>query len=219
MGRSPGWAAKATGRPAMRSPGRPPVARREHRQRFWLAISEGLSSEDAAAAAGVSPAVGARWFREGGGMPTASPAPLLGRYLSFAEREEIAILRAQGASGRAIARRLRRAPSTVSREVRRNAATIAASWSIERPRRSGMPTDVCSVPRSPGSPATTSSMVTFRNGCQAGSSGPTVWGWSALRCAGLAVDMGAVSTDAGPRRGARSRSRTGCRSTSLMMRR
>ena len=53
-------------------------------------------------------------------MPTASPAPLLGRYLSFAEREEIAILRARGASGRAIARRLRRAPSTISREVRRN---------------------------------------------------------------------------------------------------
>ena len=216
MGRSPGWAAKATGRPAMRSPGRPPVARREHRQRFWLAISEGLSSEDAAAAAGVSPAVGARWFREGGGMPTASPAPLLGRYLSFAEREEIAILRAQGASGRAIARRLRR------RSHARYAGTlrhIAASWSIERPRRSGMPSDVRSVPRSPSSPATTSSMVTFRNGCQARSSGPTVWGWSALRCAGLAVDMGAVSTDAGPRRGARSRSRTGCRSTSLMMRR
>ena len=125
----------------MRSPGRPPVARREHRQRFWLAISEGLSSEDAAAAAGVSPAVGARWFREGGGMPTASPAPLLGRYLSFAEREEIAILRAQGASGRAIARRLRRAPSTISREVRRNAAThsgkleyraTTAQWHAER---------------------------------------------------------------------------------------
>ena len=141
MGRSPGWAAKATGRPAMRSPGRPPVARREHRQRFWLAISEGLSSEDAAAAAGVSPAVGARWFREGGGMPTASPAPLLGRYLSFAEREEIAILRAQGASGRAIARRLRRAPSTISREVRRNAATqsgkleyraTTAQWHADR---------------------------------------------------------------------------------------
>ena len=45
------------------------------------------------------------------------------RYLSFAEREEIAILRAQGAGVREIARRLRRAPSTVSRELRRNAAT------------------------------------------------------------------------------------------------
>jgi IS30 family transposase len=107
----------------MRSPGRPPVARREHRQRFWLAIAEGLSSEDAATVAGVSPPVGTRWFREGGGMPAVSPVPLSGRYLSFAEREEIAILHAQGASSREIARRLARAPSTVSREVRRNAAT------------------------------------------------------------------------------------------------
>ena len=35
MGRPRGRAAAATGRPAMRSPGWPPVARREHRQRFW----------------------------------------------------------------------------------------------------------------------------------------------------------------------------------------
>jgi hypothetical protein len=69
----------------MRSPGRPPVGRREHRQRFWQAIARGLSSEDAGAAAGVSPAVGTRWFREGGGMPTVSLAPLSGRYLSFIE--------------------------------------------------------------------------------------------------------------------------------------
>ncbi|MDQ2897299.1 MAG: IS30 family transposase, partial [Actinomycetota bacterium] len=46
----------------MRSPGRPPVARREHRQRFWTAVAHGLSSEAAGVAAGVSPAVGSRWF-------------------------------------------------------------------------------------------------------------------------------------------------------------
>ncbi|HKS52208.1 MAG TPA: IS30 family transposase, partial [Pseudonocardiaceae bacterium] len=73
----------------MRSPGRPPVARREHRQRFWAAIARGLSSEDAGVVAGVSPAVGARWFRDGGGMSSISCAALSGRYLSFAEREEI----------------------------------------------------------------------------------------------------------------------------------
>ena len=56
-------------------------------------------------------------------MPPISLAPRSARYLSFAEREEIAILRAQGAGVRDIARRLRRAPSTVSRELRRNAAT------------------------------------------------------------------------------------------------
>src|SRR3984885_12711397 len=83
-------------RPPMRSPGRPPVGRREHRQRFWAAIARGLSSEAAGVEAGVSPVVGVRWFREGGGMPSVTLAPLSGRYLSSAEREEIALLRAQG---------------------------------------------------------------------------------------------------------------------------
>ncbi len=59
------WALRAP----MRSPGRPPVVRREERQRFWAAIAGGLSSEDAAAVAGVSSAVGTRWFRNSGGMP------------------------------------------------------------------------------------------------------------------------------------------------------
>ena len=49
--------------------------------------------------------------------------PLTGRYLSFAEREEIALLKAQGVGVREIARRLGRDPSTISRELRRNAAT------------------------------------------------------------------------------------------------
>ena len=111
------------GRPAMRSPGRPPVAGREKQQRFWKAIARGLSSEDAAVSCGVSPPVGGRWFREGGGMPPISLAPRSAHSLSVAEREEIAILRAQGAGVRDIARRLRRAPSTVLRELRRNAAT------------------------------------------------------------------------------------------------
>jgi IS30 family transposase len=56
-------------------------------------------------------------------MPTVDLAPLSGRYLSFAEREEIAILKAQGAGVRETARRLGRSPSTISRELRRNAAT------------------------------------------------------------------------------------------------
>src|SRR3954447_23028603 len=63
------------GRGVLRSPGRPGVARREDRRRFWAAIAAGLASEDAACRAGVSPAVGTRWFREAGGMPPAALAP------------------------------------------------------------------------------------------------------------------------------------------------
>src|SRR5262245_41554043 len=82
-------------RPPMRSPGRPTAGRREHRRQFWAGIAGGLSSEEAALAAGVSQPVGTRWFRENGGMPPFNLAALSGRYLSFMEREEIAILHAQ----------------------------------------------------------------------------------------------------------------------------
>jgi IS30 family transposase len=131
-------------RAPMRSPGRPPAARRENRQLFWAAIARGLSSEDAAVEAGVSPAVGARWFRQSGGMCSISMAPVSGRYLSFAEREEIAILHARTHSVREIARQIRRSPSTVSRELRRNAATrsgdlqyraTTAQWHADRKAR------------------------------------------------------------------------------------
>ncbi len=112
----------------------------------------GLSSEDAAAGAGVSPAVGARWFREAGGMPSSAFAPWSkppsGRYLCFAEREELAILRAQDLGMREIGRRLGRSGSTISRELRRNAATrsggleyraTTAQWHAERAARRPKP--------------------------------------------------------------------------------
>ena len=47
---------------------------------------------------------------------------LSGRYLSFSEREEIALLRVQGKGVREIARTVSRDPGTISRELRRNAA-------------------------------------------------------------------------------------------------
>ena len=43
-----------------------------------------------------------------------------GRYLSLLERQRIATLRRQGLTIRAIVEQLGRAPSTVSRELRRN---------------------------------------------------------------------------------------------------
>jgi len=111
------------------APGRPSVARREHQIGFWQAIARGETSEAAAIGAGLSQAVGSRWFRQAGGMPPISLTPLSGRYLSFNEREEIAILHAQLLCVREIARRVGRSPSTISRELRRNAAT--RSYKVE----------------------------------------------------------------------------------------
>jgi IS30 family transposase len=74
-------------------------------------------------------------------MPTVSSAPLSVRYLSFVEREEIAILDARDCGVREIARRLGRSPSTISRELRRNAAirsgileyrATTAQWHADR---------------------------------------------------------------------------------------
>ena len=74
-------------------------------------------------------------------MPPLMSAPVSGRYLSFAEREEIALLHAQDVGVREIGRRLRRDPSTISRELRRNASTrsneltyraTTAQWHAER---------------------------------------------------------------------------------------
>jgi IS30 family transposase len=109
-------------RPAMRSPGRPIPARHVERE-FWRLIAQGKRSEDAAVDVGVSAPVGARWFRHAGGMPPLSLSEPTGRYLSFNEREELALLKVQGLGVRAIARELNRDPGTISRELRRNAAT------------------------------------------------------------------------------------------------
>src|SRR6476661_1258077 len=142
-----------SGRAPLFSPGRPPATGRDERRRFWVAIAAGMASEDAAIAAGVSQAVGTRWFRKAGGMPSSmfrpSAKPLSGRYLSFAEREEITLLRAQGHSRQEVARRLGRSASTISRELRRNAATrsggleyraTTAQWHANRSARRPKPT-------------------------------------------------------------------------------
>ena len=77
-----------------------------------------------------------------------SAPPSSGRYLAFTDREQIALWRAQGHGVRAIARRLARAPSTISRELRRNAATrsggfeyraTTAQWHAERAARRPKP--------------------------------------------------------------------------------
>lgn len=116
------WRADRALRPAMRSPGRPVPSRAVQRQ-FWGLIATGITTAQAALQVGVSVPVGTRWFRHAGGMrPLALDEPS-GRYLSFAEREEIAILWEKQTGVREIARRIGRNPATISRELRRNAAT------------------------------------------------------------------------------------------------
>lgn len=144
MGRPRGWAAQQTGRALMSSPGRPGVNQLETKQAFWNRIAEGMESDAAALACGVSQPLGPRWFRQAGGMPPIDLAPRSGRYLSFSEREELALLRAQDCGVCEIARRLGRSPSTISRELCRNAATrggtltyraTVAQWKAERAAR------------------------------------------------------------------------------------
>lgn len=141
MGRAQGWVTERTGREAMYSPGRPGVNQREAKQAFWARIAAGSASEEAALLSGASQPLGPRWFREAGGIVPISLMGLSGRYLSFADREELALLKAQGFGVREIAERMGRAPSTVSRELRRNAATrggvlryraTVAQWKAER---------------------------------------------------------------------------------------
>ena len=143
----------------LRSPGRPGVASREARRRFWAFIAAGLWSEDAAMKVGISQPVGSRWFRRAGGIAPShlapSSKPLSDRDLSFSEREEIALWRAQGLGVREIARRLGRAASTISRELRRNAATrsgnlayraTTAQWHAERAARRPKPAKLAANP-------------------------------------------------------------------------
>ena len=157
MGRKSGWTVSTAGRPAVRnrnrqkearlyrgqipSQGAPTIAWREDRVRFWAAIARGLKTDVAGIEAGVSSPVAYRWFRHAGGVNPCLPENVSGRYLSFSEREDIAIWRAQEVGVREMARRLKRSPSTISRELCRNASTrqypplykaSTAQWHAER---------------------------------------------------------------------------------------
>lgn len=89
-------------------PGAPTIAWRGDRVRFWAAIARGAKTEDAGIEAGVSSPVAYRWFRHAGGVNPSLPPTVSGRYLSFSEREDIALWRAQKLGVREIARRLSR---------------------------------------------------------------------------------------------------------------
>ena len=101
--------------------GRPTIAVCVQRE-FWKAVRGGLSAADAGAAVGVGRRTAQGWFvRAGGVIPSIVDDPGRAR-LSLAEREEIACLRSADLGVRAIARRLGRSPSTISRELGRRPA-------------------------------------------------------------------------------------------------
>jgi IS30 family transposase len=74
-----------------------------------------------------------RWFRQAGGVINNGAQPVSDRFLSIAEREEIALGRAAGESMRSIARRLDRDPATISREIARNSTSrgVYRAWRAE----------------------------------------------------------------------------------------
>jgi len=100
----------------------------ENVQVFWAALQRGEFITDAAEAAGTYRKQGSRWVIANGGVRPRRGRNLQGRYLSFAEREEAALGRAGGETMRSIAARLGRSPSTVSRQLGRN-AELAGSGS------------------------------------------------------------------------------------------
>jgi IS30 family transposase len=92
---------------------------------FWRGVRAGLGVEKAAAAAGVSHTKGLEWFGHRGGVMPPVTAGQRTRCLSFAEREEIGLLKAAGRGVREIARCLERDPGTISRELNRVVHTNA----------------------------------------------------------------------------------------------
>ena len=90
---------------------------RELDRRFWAGIRVGLSIEEAARAVGMGQSTARRRFAEAGGVNPTRVAGPVGRYLSMAEREEIAVQHAAGSSAADIGRALGRHRSTVGREL------------------------------------------------------------------------------------------------------
>jgi IS30 family transposase len=117
------------------------------RQRFMELRERGWGIDAAAREVGVSRTAGRNWakgyrkYRDGEVVGFVSALDRLAvreistRFLSEDERVQIADLHRAGLSGREIARRLGRAPSTISRELRRNATPAKGYRPFEAHRR------------------------------------------------------------------------------------
>ncbi|HEX5971726.1 MAG TPA: IS30 family transposase [Gemmatimonadaceae bacterium] len=104
----------------------------EKQQRYVQLIAQGVSNAEACRLVGINRRTGTRWrygrqVRNSAGevviyapVKIKDARPRSPRYLSEFERIQIADLRSAGTSVRAIASELGRAPSTISREIRRN---------------------------------------------------------------------------------------------------
>jgi IS30 family transposase len=90
--------------------------------KYWHLILAGVGTVEACKLVGVGRKTGYRWQAERGGLPPLRRVggERSGRFLSLLERQRIATLRRHGLSMREVARELGRAPSTISRELRRN---------------------------------------------------------------------------------------------------
>ena len=144
-----------------------------------------------------------------------SAKPLSGRYLSFAEREEIALLRVQGScdAGASLAGsggRHRRSPVSCGATP----PPEAAVWSIVRRQRNGTPSDPLAAQSRRSLRSTRPCESMWRNGWLASSWPRAGRPFPARPCAGKDVGMDHGRTGGGQRPGARSRSPAACRSTS-----
>ncbi|WP_343317375.1 IS30 family transposase [Arthrobacter sp. TMP15] len=111
-------------------------------QVFWAGMQAGDFITDAVIPINTSRRTGRTVLANAGGVRPRRGRNLKGRCLTFTQREEIAILRAQGQSLRAIGEVIGRSASTVSRELRRNTkpgtayrATSAHMLAYERASR------------------------------------------------------------------------------------
>ena len=115
-------------------PGKPLTAQREL---YFRLMKQGLNNSEACRLVGIHRSTGQHWRhgrrvrnkgREYYYRPITPRPPASARFLSEEERVRIADLHRLGWSTRVIARKLGRDPSTISRELRRNADPVTGSY-------------------------------------------------------------------------------------------